>query len=300
MTKVTGWTVFAHANCTDGFASAWAAHQMLEISRGYQDVRYRFIPAGGQRRPRDADVYGRHVLCLDTAFSAEAHAWVGQVAASFLTIDHHQSTRRTLGAQANNLKLDERRSGAALTWDTLRLEDEPRPLILDYVEDADLYRWVLPHSREVSAWLRLQPDTFAAWDKLFAGLTPDWFLSAAEQGAFYRKQIEADIAQALKRAMHVCIDRTTVPVLASAVHTSEFGEILLKRFPQCSYVIVWTMRTDGDVQLSLRSRAGEEDVDRLASRLWGGGGHPAAAGATVAASAWFEILRTASKEAYSG
>ena len=40
------------------------------------------------------------------------------------------------------------------------------PLLLLYVQDRDLWRWELEHSREVNATLVLIAHDFAAWDRL--------------------------------------------------------------------------------------------------------------------------------------
>src|SRR5262249_25358010 len=58
---------------------------------------------------------------------------------------------------------DMERSGARLAWEYFFPEKDP-PWLVNYVQDRDLWRWKLPHSREVSAFIASCSHDFQLWD----------------------------------------------------------------------------------------------------------------------------------------
>src|SRR5207237_3014797 len=59
---------------------------------------------------------------------------------------------------------DMERSGAVITWE--HLHQSPPPELLRYIQDRDLWRWELPHAREVLAALDSYAMDFQVWDGL--------------------------------------------------------------------------------------------------------------------------------------
>lgn len=279
--------VYAHARCTDGFGAAWAAHRWLRPNAG-ENVSYRFIAAGGRYEPTDEEVAGKDVLCLDTSFDRETHIRVANRARTFMTYDHHAYAVRHLKG-LSNLTLDVTRSGAGLTWDKLS-GGAKRSWLIDYVEDWDLWKFALPNSREINAYLQLQPATFGRWDELADN--PQGEKNAHVEGQYYYKQIRASVLATVSRAGYITFEGARIPSVSAATYASYVGEELLRKYPKAPFVIVWTTTSSNTVALSLRSSPEGDDVDRLAERVFGGGGHPRAAGATISLARWVEFWRT--------
>lgn len=146
--------VIYHANCADGFCSAWVAN------RQYPEAE--FVAAQYGMDP--PDVAGRHVLIVDFSYPRDTLLRMHGEAASLLVLDHHKSAREDLEG-LDFCVFDMERSGAGITWDVL-LPGEARPKLVDYVEDRDLWRHALPDSKPINAVVKLAPSTFEAWDLL--------------------------------------------------------------------------------------------------------------------------------------
>jgi oligoribonuclease NrnB/cAMP/cGMP phosphodiesterase (DHH superfamily) len=165
------------------------------------------------------------------------------------------------------------KSGAALAWEAFHGSDLP-PLI-QYVQDRDLWRFALPNSREVSAWLRSHTLDFVLWNFLAEKLRTKFDVVVAEGSAILRMQSQM-VAQMADRARWEEIGGHRVPIANATAFFSEVGEELCLRHPKAPFSAYYLVRADGLCQLGLRSR-GEFDVSLIAKQ-YGGGGHRNAAG----------------------
>lgn len=184
--------VLYHSNCSDGFAAAWCAYRRFGADAEYRAVNY------GDDPPADL-LHGRDVYILDFSYLPEFIDMMATQATRLVLLDHHQSALEGFteawgaprvvsdhlgkpldGVSAWNrgvcdVLIDQARSGAQIAWDwfTRPAPEQPkaqpradRPWLIDYVADRDLWRWKLPQSREVNAYLRSLPQDFRAWDRL--------------------------------------------------------------------------------------------------------------------------------------
>ena len=71
---------------------------------------------------------------------------------------------RILLGQILKAIFDMERSGAGLTWDYF-YPGRPRPWLIDYVEDRDLWRFKIEDAEVVNAYISTIPYTFEAWDE---------------------------------------------------------------------------------------------------------------------------------------
>lgn len=205
-----------------------------------------------------------------------------------LILDHHKTAAEDLdgfrrpiwGAQAISegiwAEFDMNRSGAGLAWDFF-FPGEPRPKLIDYIEDRDLWRFALGGTREIQANLFSFPYDFEIWDGLMekaesAGGRADMMVSGA---AIDRKMLK-DIAELLGVATRrMKIGGVEVPVVnLPYTMASEAAGTLAKDAP---FAAAYFDRADARV-FSLRSRGADgADVSAIA-KAYGGGGHRNAAG----------------------
>lgn len=269
MTRPT--TVLHHAGCLDGFTAAWVLWR-----RFAQEREVVFEPASYGADPPWHLVEGRHVYVVDFSYPRQVLEEMAKQAASVFVIDHHKTARDDLIGLSYVL-FDMERSGAGLAWDWA-FHPKPRPWLVDYVEDRDLWAQVLPHSREVGIFLGGQAQTFENWDRLNgAGL--EAILPAARAcGDLVRAYAEELAGQAVEATLTTPAGGkwAGVPVV-SAPHrlVSETLHTLLE-VTGAPFVAGWSQGADGTFTYSLRSRAGT-DVSVVA-RGFGGGGHERAAG----------------------
>lgn len=260
--------VIHHGACRDGFCAAWVCRTVLR-ARG-QDPEF-FEGFYGQPPP---DVTGRDVVMVDFSYPRETMEVIADVADTLIVLDHHQTARAALegfGADRANVLVtfDMQRSGAGLAWDHYH-PGQPRPWLVDYVEDRDLWRHALPDGPAVNAYLSILPFEFEAWDKEYAIGSAR---SAAVSGGIVEAKIHQYIKEVRKNAERINFEGYNVPIVnAPQVDISELVGFMANGE---TFAMGW-WRGHGVFNYSLRSK-GDFDVSELAKRH-GGGGHFHAAG----------------------
>jgi len=249
--------ILYHAECADGFGSAWAIWKKFPSAR--------FIPVKHGVPPPEG-LAGRHILIVDFSYERAVLEAIARQAASLLVLDHHITAQKGL-AGLPYVHFDQKKCGAVLAWEWAH--EEPAPWLLQYIQDKDLWAWALPGSREISAALTSYPFDFHLWDSLRRDALE------AEGRAILRHENEL-AGKIAAEAVMVSFQGMTVPATQSSVLTSQIGERLSKGHPFC---IIWHDR-DGRRYYSLRSTSEGTDVGTIAS-AYGGGGHTHAAGFSV-------------------
>jgi oligoribonuclease NrnB/cAMP/cGMP phosphodiesterase (DHH superfamily) len=286
-----------HGNCADGFGAAWV------VRRAFGDG-VRFIPGVYGHEPPDVD--GQNVLMVDFTFKRPVlegllRSGDAKQAMTICILDHHKTAAADLDGISKpeghaqegaydpwywrrkwedgsiwpvRALFDMERSGAQITWDFL-FPGQPRPKLIDYIGDRDLWRFNLPNSREVAAWLFSHPYDFALWDELSEMLAHDPVTVMAEGAAIERKH-RKDIDELLSQTMrYMVIGGIRVPVanIPYTMASDAAGQLAEgNAFAACYFD-----RPDARV-FSLRSRGPDAaDVSEIA-RAYGGGGHKNAAG----------------------
>jgi len=281
--KTQGPLVIYHHNCADGFGAAWCFHHHHK-----RQVVHRAPPEffPGKYGAPPPDVTGRDVYLVDFSFKLQVVEHMLATAHSVTLIDHHKTAIDELQHLAFNHtasslpKLrwfcDINRSGATLAWDYL-FPGEPRPLLLGHIEDRDLWRFKLPHTREIQAAVFSMPYSMDTWDKLMAGDAHDLVALTAQGAAIQRKHTKdvAEIVDTCRRRMVIAGQEVWA---ASMPHimASDAGELMCQGEPFAA--VYWD--TEVHRQFSLRSRDGGADVSAIAASF-GGGGHQHAAGFRV-------------------
>lgn len=267
--------VIYHDRCRDGFAAAWVANRYLR-KQGYKPE---FIAANHGDAP-PGHLMGRNVFLLDFAYPR--HVMMALVMETNLVVlDHHKTAQAdllNLGPGSDRVKFDMDRSGAGMTWDFF-YGSQPRPWLIDYVEDRDLWRYKLSNSREVNAWIGQLAFDFDVWDATFDQFETANHPHIVDGGVAIIQKIEQYCRETSKNALAVKFDGYTVPMVnAPQVDISELLRYLLIEGPvfKPAFALGWSQWGDGKFHYSLRSD-GDMDVSVLAKK-YGGGGHKNAAG----------------------
>lgn len=274
MTNTPATICIYHANCADGFGAAWVVHWFCP------DVEF-YAAKHGEPAP---DTAGKHVLIVDFSYSLDVLQQMASTALSVLVIDHHKTAQEALAAlpqlhpgslERHQLAavFDMNRSGAGLTWDYF-YPDQPRPALINHIEDRDLWRFQLEGTREIMANLFSHPQDFEVWDGLMA-MSVDTL--RAEGAAIERAQQKElrDLLAATQRRMTIAgydVPAANLPFTKA----SDAGNIMCAG--ESFAAIYWD--TPEGRQFSLRSTDAGEDVSAIAKQF-GGGGHRNAAGFSV-------------------
>lgn len=260
--------VIYHANCADGFAAAWCFWRQMKDRAEYIPGRY------GEEPP---DLTGADVYLVDFSYKRATMERVVAQAHLVWLIDHHVSAIEDLDGLAGlRTFTNVGKSGATLAWDFLN-PFEPRPPLLGHIEDRDLWRFQLPHTREIQADLFSRPYSFEVWDELMNGDATALMRMTANGAAIERKH-HKDVAELVA----VCRRRMTIAGFdvpaASLPYTlsSDAGHLMAQgeHFAAC----YWD--TDTHRHFSLRSTDEGMNVAGIAQQ-YGGGGHMHAAGFRV-------------------
>jgi len=242
----------------DGFGAAYACWTIFGDDAEYVPVNYGDDPPG---------VTARDVYIVDFSFPRDTLIAMNEATSSLVVIDHHKTAEADL-AGLPFCHFNQDASGCTATWQYMHCVHDGAlaPDFLMYVQDRDLWRWELPHSREVNAAIASYPQDFLTWDYFDVGVL------ISEGCAILRYQ-EQLVAEHVKRARPSTILGHTVPTVNATVLQSEIGNALCRGKP---FAAMWS-EVDGIRTYSLRSDESGEDVSSIARNL-GGGGHVHAAG----------------------
>ena len=319
-------TVLYHADCLDGFGAAYAAWRHHGDRAIYRPMHH--------GNPWDMnEVAGHDVFILDFSFPPETLKQLAGIALSVTQIDHHASALKDWTGSAPregdtfqykhpalplSIHFNLSKSGARLAWEHFHPETPP-PLVIQHIEDQDMWRFALPGTRPFCRALRLMPFDLDTWHQLVVETTDtssERYIDALKQGeaieAFFQCEVQrlgqgslcmparlrgepVDALQALRHGQAIVTSGEQawlavggLSVNANALFASELGNLLAERSE--SFGLVWQVAGDGEIKVSLRSRKGSPDVSVIAAR-YGGGGHPSAAGFRLPASQFFgEVL----------
>jgi oligoribonuclease NrnB/cAMP/cGMP phosphodiesterase (DHH superfamily) len=258
-----------HKNCADGFGAAYAVWCVYQDKADYIPVQY------GDEPP---DVTGKEVYIVDFSFKRDILLTMADIAKSVTIIDHHKTAQEDLEGIFNSPKIDGifdmTKSGAVLTFNYLYPRFNEPPLLLQYVQDRDLWRWELPYSREFSAALQSYPFDFKLWD-CFNSDSKILDLQAEGIAILRYQRHQIEIAKSQHWFETIAGFRVPVVNLRGILVSDVVGE-LSEGFPFAAAVFY----TATHKVFSLRSKEGGEDVSAVAAKF-GGGGHKHAAGFSV-------------------
>lgn len=294
--------ILYHGNCPDGSGAALAAWMKFRDTAEYRAASY------GDPPIPDMDLNNRDVYALDFSFKKDEVLRISSIAKSLTIIDHHKTAADelkhigqmgdllnkapswTLDHKPNiHIEFDLNHSGAVLSWRHFHPGIEV-PTLLLYIEDRDLWRWIMPSSEEMNAALESYGVKLDFMNVL--GLFKMWEnaleMSLINQGEAILRAQEALIGLMARGAVPVTIGGSpAISVNASCLqseladhllHTPRVWPSAMPQPPGDPIAAVWFFDgTIGRYRVSLRSRKDGPDVSEIAKQ-YGGGGHRNAAG----------------------
>ena len=263
-----------HKGCTDGYTAAWIVRNEL----GENNVDFH-ASLYGDPIP---DVDNRDVYIVDFSYPPDVMLDIATTAKSLTVIDHHKTAAHIIELSSKTpvtVIYDTNKSGANLTWEFFN-PYMGTPDLVAYVEDRDLWKFVLPDSKEVNAWIRSFDYQFDNYDNMHCAFEDGKIEDIISQGSAILRAEQKMVLEICKQTHHFHkIGGYTVPVCnTSYLLASEVGHQLCKMFPDHEFAATYS---DNDCirTYSLRSNNGF-DVSAIA-KTFGGGGHNAAAGYTI-------------------
>lgn len=266
--------VIYHDKCMDGFASAWAASQFLSAD----DTDY-FACSYGQL-PQFLSY--KNIYIVDFSFPREVLKQFALLVDKIVVLDHHKTAQADLEDWLDapeNLQIifDMNRSGAMITWDYFSQRfwtERTVPILIEYVQDRDLWRFNLPSSKEINAVVAITPKEFESYRILSAQIDYD-LQRVADIGEYLSIQHQQICEQICEDSREVTINgHKGLASNCTGQFSSEVGTLLAKK--SGTFGATYYSDSKGNVKWSLRS-IGDFDVSAICKSL-GGGGHKNASG----------------------
>jgi len=256
--------VLYHGNCTDGFCSAWAAWKKFGDTADYSGVRLGIPPP--------ENLIGKEIYTLDFSYPVQYAGEILKKNKKLITIDHHLTSQESVKI-ATDYRFDMNHSGAILSWNYFH-PGKKAPRVLAHVEDWDLWKFNIPHTKEIFTYLELFDFDFKLWDQVIVDLeNEDKFKAILPQAELLFQYEEALVRQIEKKVELVEFEGYKTYAVNSPIFEDHIAKNLYKKLPPIA--IVW-FRDSTRVKFGLRSD-GSVDVSKLAQKF-GGGGHKASAG----------------------
>ncbi len=258
-----------HKNCYDGFGSALAIWQRWPEAKFLPMLHTDPVP----EFPPDA-----RVVIADFSWKRPLIEKLRASVAELAILDHHDSAEIELQG-LDYAHFDLNHSGAVLAWFWANPGEVIAPPFFQYLEDRDLWRYDLPGSREVAAWVQSYPYDFQIWNRMtkMGGMQ-----DAIAEGRGILRAKEQMVDQMAANSIRIPIGpHKDIPVANAACYFSEVAEALCKKFPEAPFACYYMDRKDGRRQWGMRTLKKDVDVSVVA-KIYGGGGSRGAAGFTTA------------------
>lgn len=262
--------VLYHNDCTDGFSAAWAAWKQLGNKADYIGVNPGVAPIAGLK---NKDIY-----MLDMIYPPQYLKRLIETNKKVVAIDHHISNQKVFKLIQKGF-FDINHSGAVLAWKYFHPKTKV-PKLLKHVEDMDLWRFKIPKTKELVAYLDMVDFEFKKWNSVAKDIENKARINKyIKTGALLLRHEDMMIERIISNhAQLVSFFGHKTYTVNSPVFNSQIANLLYKKLPPIG--IVWVQNNDGEIHVSLRSD-GSVDVSKIAAKFKGGGGHKKSAGFTV-------------------
>jgi len=272
--------ILYHADCPDGFGGAWAAHNKFGDKAEYIGVSH--------DQPVPSGLVNKKIYMIDFAYSVEMTKDLISHNKAVTAIDHHITGEEAVKLTQNYSYATDH-SGSVLAWKYF-YKDKSVPLMLQYIEDRDLWKFKLSHTAPIVTYIDSCDYNFSIWDRLVKDFENDKKRKEfIEKGTFMLNYREELIKRIVEEGAKLVKFEGYETYVVNAPHefADRISQILYTKKPPLA--IRWSDNNDG-VHVSLRSDD-TVDVAKIAQKF-GGGGHKAAAGfslPSVKSFPWKEI-----------
>jgi len=286
-----------HANCIDGFTSAWILNRFFNrkaikvdcIPVNYTEKSYQSIEKVIK------ELYITDVYIVDFSIPTQLITHITNIISGELWIlDHHRTAfekyfqkdnyvegqRKTITSSACKIILDDSESGASLVWKHIMNCIEV-PNLIRYVREYDLHKFTdEKRARAVNMYLRSLNKTFEDWDKVYTNLE---YYEGEEYiinyGNYLLDIFEKNCQDIAKNCYPISFNNISgLAVETHPEYSTRVGNILAEKSGTFGATVY---HSDDTVQWSFRSTP-ETGVNVAAiAKTLGGGGHTRAAGAII-------------------
>lgn len=288
--------IIYHKNCMDGIAAAFIANhtltqegkevQAIPLQYGEEQVLFGRDPRAALHEPLTKDDI---IYFVDFSLKRDLMIELAAEVKEIIVLDHHKTAEQELQGldeEQENITVlfDMESSGATMCYDYFmpHLQYD----IFDYIEDRDLWKWKLPHSKEISAALRfkVKPNDLESFGRVYEDFDIEEF---AKIGDLLLTQQQIQVNSKIKKTKEFTLHDITFKVLNATENISEIGNAICEQYGMPA--LVYFITEKDEVVCSLRSIDTLPDVSVVAKAM-GGGGHRNACGFTLSLSDFFSMM----------
>lgn len=262
--------VIYHAHCPDGMTSAWSAWKKFGDSASYLPASDRNVPPEG--------LIKKDIYIVDFCYPAATLKELLNTNNKVVVLDHHISSKDDVRSIPEGI-FDIDRSGAGISWDYFN-PNEKRPKLVDYIEDGDLFKRLLPNQERFSQRIIATPFTIEAYDEL-SKRCEDNFEDILKEGDAIELYVNHLFEIVEDDYDMVVFEGITMPAINIALPLTTKSQLLHRLYGRIPPIAMSYRYDKGFWKISLRSD-GSVDCAELAKK-YGGGGHKGAAGFIVSA-----------------
>lgn len=257
--------VIYHGKCPDGFGGAWAAWKKFGAKAVY-------LPASDRSAP-PVPLKNKIIYIIDYTYDAPIVKKLMKDNIRVTAIDHHFS-QKDATMLTEKYVYDVSHSGAVLAWNYFH-PGKKMPMLLRYIEDRDIWKWNVPHSREMLMLIDLASFDFGTWSRLAKDIDdPRTRALNIKKGALLALHYRSLYEKLLPSAEQVMFAGKKIYALNCPYYfADDLGHALAVKTH--SFALLWN-ESGGRIRCSLRSE-GKVDVAKIAKK-YGGGGHKQASG----------------------
>jgi len=273
-------TVLYHGDCVDGYASAFCCW-LYNKKKGKKAKKITYLPC--QYQKQCPNLNNRNVLMCDFSYKYNTLKNMLKHVNKLVILDHHQSAEEDLQQiPKENKVFDRKHSGAYITW-AYFFGEENIPLMIQYIQDNDLCKKTLQHTRQFTSYIFNIPKSFEQYEKL---LDDNYVTNTViPLGDGIMKQNDSYINDGVKKVAtnFILLDNHLyfVGVVNTLLLKSEIGNAFLIANPDADFAYSYSKNGyTGETYIALRSNNNGTDVQEIAKKF-GGGGHRNSAGLSV-------------------
>jgi len=258
--------VVLYHNDEDGFGAAWAAWKKFKDKASYIPVEYKNRAAYLEK------LKNKEIYLLDLCFNEKTMKKLLEGNKKLVVIDHHIGRKEECKISTERV-FDIKSSAAVLSWKFF-YPGRPMPNLLRYVEDFDIWKLKMPHTRELFASLDTFKFNFKIWNKLVSDFqSVKRRKKHIEAGRAILKYQDNMLRKIVSSGENVILNGHKAFAVNSPILESEIGHYIYENKGVLG--IIWSYQ-NGVFKTSLRSNK-KIDASKLAKKF-GGGGHKGAAG----------------------
>lgn len=276
-----------HKNCLDGFTSAWVVNHYFKkldqlklsyynieslndiefIEMDYGDILPKLVPHS-------------IIYIVDFSFPPETIQALSEAHNSIHVFDHHKSAiEKFEGVEFRynvDLVLDVNRAGCQITWDHFFDKIYQRPLLVEFVADRDLWKFVNENTKPFCRALSTLKKEFSVWDVINENNQENVDLKFINTGYALLSDDDIKMAWHIKHTSRLILLKEGLEVFATNTPkylVSEVNDVLLKTNKINNGIVAAYHDTRDHRIFRLNSLPGSDKDVSLIAKEFGGGGH---------------------------